>query len=207
MAALLPDSVPWRAPDNVTIYGLGYKRGSGKDTVADMIVEAQVPETKVIRIAFADTLKEACKSLFGFSHGQVYDQEKKEQVDHRWGVTPRQALQWVGTDCIRNNLHPSFWVMAARNRIIGEIGDTEGPVCVVVTDVRFPNEVDAIHEWGGDVWNVRRQSVIDAERSAPHAPHRSETALDDWVEWEFVLENDGSLDDLRTNVVARLSAS
>ncbi len=78
---------------------------SGKSTCVD-IVEAMLRSNghTVTRRAFADPLKAGMQSIFGFTKEQMYDPVLKEQVDPRWGVTPRLVLQKVGTEWFRNGL-------------------------------------------------------------------------------------------------------
>lgn len=192
--SLLPDQTPWVAPENVTIYGLGYKKNSGKDTVGEMMTKMTTVGTQEYVVSFAEALKEACIAIFDLDPEQVYTQEGKEVVDSRWGVTPRQLLQWVGTDCIRNVLHPDIWVMSVRNSIMKAAEETRFPLLVVIPDVRFPNEAEAIHSWGGKVWNIVRPHEVEEN------PHVSETALDGWDDWDEVIYNDGTLEELEAKV-------
>ena len=62
----------------------------------------------------------------------------------------RRLLQVIGTEGVRDHIGTDSWIRAAKRTI----DETPGPV--VVTDVRFPNEADAIHAWGGDLWRVVR---------------------------------------------------
>jgi hypothetical protein len=204
----LLDDLPQKAlPPWVTLLGLGYKKGSGKNAVATMITNAATYYDRVVEIALADTLKEVCKVLFGFTHEQVYTQKGKETDDPYWKKTPRQLLQWVGTDCLRNNLHPDIWVMCLGKSIERFLSacDASQRVLVIVTDVRFINEVEAIHNWGGKVWHINRPSVNQAQLEAAEAgnpPHRSETELDGFDGFDAVIDNSGTLKDLEINVKA-----
>lgn len=122
----------------------------------------------------------------------------KEVVDPRWGFSPRWALQRLGTEGIRNSIGDGVWIRAAklrverlfeRNKQHSNVlaGQLEG---VVISDVRFPNEADAIREWGGQVWRVVRPGMPLVEA------HVSETAMDDYVV-DHVIPNDGTLEDLK----------
>ena len=66
------------------IIGLGFKARSGKDTVADYLIE----NYGFKRLAFADALKEGCRHIFELNDEQLYG-ELKEVEDDYWGVTPR----------------------------------------------------------------------------------------------------------------------
>ena len=196
--------------DNVTVIGLAYKKRSGKNAVATMIAGAAIHYDRVVEFALADKLKEVAKVLCDFTDDQVYTQEGKETVDPYWGVEPRKMLQWVGTDCLRNNLHPDIWVMCLGRSIERFLSacDDSHRVLVIVTDVRFINEVNAIHAWGGQVWHVNRPLINQAQLEAAEAgnpPHRSETELDGFDGFDRVIDNSGTLEDLEINVKANFA--
>jgi len=201
---LLPDPPQWKAPDGVRIIGLGYKKGSGKDATADILEEEALQSGKmVIRMAFAYALKAAVGIMFALDAEQLTTQEGKATVDPFWNVTPRQMLQWVGTNCIRNVLHPKFWITVLLRRLVATLQEGRETL-VLITDVRFPDEAEAIRSWGGVVWRIDRPSVLEAEAEATQAgepPHISETALDGYEQWDGFILNDGTLDDLRTAVL------
>lgn len=98
----------------------------------------------------------------------------------------RVLLQRFGTDVGRELFGEDFWVEQAFR------GLPDGDV--VFTDVRFPNEAEAIRAGGGVVWNVVRPGVGVANG------HVSESALAGFVFDETIL-NDGSLEDLRGKVL------
>jgi hypothetical protein len=147
------------------IIGLVGKAKSGKDTVADYAVKNYGFE----KAAFADDLKALCKNMFDLTDAQIHTQEGKETVDVRYGITPREILQKVGTDWFRS-VYPNIWV----NRLITKLQQRTADD-FVVTDIRFPNEVDAIKSIGGIIVRIVRTEGGDIGTFAAHA---SETALD-----------------------------
>lgn len=167
------------------IIGLSGRRGSGKDTVASLLMRRY----RVERLAFADPLREAARAICGFSEEQCVNPALKEVVDPRWGFSPRQFLQRLGTDVGRafdENLWVKRWIARANTALATGRG-------VVVTDVRFPNELEAVRSLGGKVYRVERnQGRPDA---SPVDAHASETALDTAV-FDGVILNNGTLDDL-----------
>jgi len=114
-------------------------------------------------------------------------------------MTPRLLLQFIGTDLFRNQLHPNTWVNAtmaeyklydyalARNGT-KEIKNIQKYPNWIISDVRFPNEVEAIKKAGG--------FVIRIERDVEKFDHFSETALDDYDDFKFVMENSGDIEAL-----------
>jgi hypothetical protein len=118
-----------------TVIGIHGPINSGKDTIANYI-QALYPN-KYRRYAFAKPLKEAVKTMFGFTDVQVEDRTLKEQVDPYWGFSPRFALQKLGTEYGRNMLDKDVWIKRAQyeheqNLKLG--------LRTIITDVRFENE-------------------------------------------------------------------
>lgn len=167
---------------------LGQKR-SGKDTSADYYVLKK----GFIKRAFADPLKEMIKPMFQFSHDQLYG-EFKEKVDERWNVSPRQVLQFVGTDLVRKNIHNllpevgnNFWV---KNFSLWYEKHNNKWKNVVVSDVRFQNEADKIKELGGIIIKIERPDLKSTDS------HESESGIDAVEGVDFIVKNDGGLEDL-----------
>lgn len=132
--------------------------GCGKDTVADYLVN----NYNFKRESFAGSLKDAVAAVFGWPRelvegGTKEAREWREQPDKWWserlgmpGFTPRLALQLWGTEVCRNNFHNDIWIASLENRLRNSIQD------VVISDVRFPNEVATIKNAGGNIIWVKR---------------------------------------------------
>lgn len=143
--------------NKITIIGLtGYKR-SGKDTIGNYLVN----NYNFTRIAFADTLKEACKIIFGFTDEQVYGDDLKEINDEYWQHTPRDILQKVGSELFRNrlpeicnNISDDIWIRSVEKKILDLV--EEGHTKFVITDIRYQNEIDFIKKLNGVLWKVKR---------------------------------------------------
>lgn len=154
------------------LIGLVGKAGSGKDSVADHLVEKRGFSKKW----FAGKLKEVVCDLFDLSKEQVFDTRKKEEVDPRYKMSPREILQLFGTDVCRN-IYPNIWIdylmrdyqktMRRARMARGEgaevgvgteakmsAGHPYAPPHMVVADVRFLNEAAAIVQQGGTVWRI-----------------------------------------------------
>ena len=130
-------------------------------------------------------------------------------------LTPRLIMQLLGTECGREIIHQNCWVNALFSKYkltkpLGLQGHTwdEGKLPNwIITDVRFPNEAQAIKDRGGIVIRVNRgerecncglkESEHDKVRHAfiPKEEHPSETALDGW-DFDYVIENNGSMEEL-----------
>lgn len=156
------------------IIGISGKMGAGKTTLAKAIIGV---DSHYGYRPFAKGLKEACRTVFGLTHEQLYG-SLKNTVDPRWGQAPREMLQKFGTE-VGRSIHPNTWVWQTMDAI-GE-GDA------VVDDVRYPNEADAIRKAGGIVIRVERKDrpATDFDR------HVSETSLDNY-KFDMVVESQPS---------------
>lgn len=114
-------------------------------------------------------------------------------------LTPRKLLQILGTEEGRQIIHPDIWVNALMSDYVRDYnGVTSGYVQGeklsypdwVVTDVRFVNEVNSIKRRQGIVIRVNRGGILRENE------HDSETALDNYDNWDEVVENNGTLSEL-----------
>lgn len=165
------------------LIGLTGHKQVGKDTCAAYLEERYGFEVD----AFAAPLKEACRAIFGLTHGQLYG-ELKEVVDPFWQKTPRQIMQTVGTE-VGRQIDPEVWVKAFCRRY-----ERSQPHRLVVTDVRFPNEAVAIRQLGGRIIRITRPGHAGDN-------HASETAQAD-ITPDGTLHNGGSIPDLHKNLVS-----
>jgi hypothetical protein len=186
--------------------------GSGKDTIADYLVNFH----EFRRESFANTLKDAVSSVFGWDRTMLEGRTKaarewREEVDMWWAerldmptLTPRWVLQYWGTEVCRKGFHDDIWIASLENKLRNSSDN------IVISDCRFPNEIQSIRNAGGKIVWVRRgelpnwyETAIAANQGHNWALnelklqkiHASETA---WVGTEFdhVLDNNGSIDDL-----------
>lgn len=186
-----------------TIIGLGYRIGTGKDAVADILCR----NYGFAKLRYADALKEAVASIFGWPRSLLDDQEFKATEDPFWGLTPRTALQRVGTEAMRNNIRVDIWVKALEKRILNHIA-VAPPGCgvrIVIPDVRFQNEVEAIKAWGGNTVNIVRPGNTWTPADTVNSEHASEHALKNYMGWDYTLVNDGTLAELPTKIEIMLS--
>jgi hypothetical protein len=195
--------------------------GSGKDTVADYLVNFH----EFRRDSFAATLKDAVSSVFGWDRELLEGRTKearewREQVDPWWAerlnmpnLTPRLVLQLWGTEVCRKSFHDDIWIASVENKLRNSKDN------IVISDCRFPNEIKSIKKAGGTVIRVVRgpepewyddavnfnagQSrigwALGKHRLETLGIHASETA---WVGTEFdvVIDNNGSIEDLYNQV-------
>lgn len=164
---------------------LGIKQ-SGKDTVADYLVK----NFQFKKLAFAAPLKEVCRILFNFDDEQLYG-SKKEEIDYRWNITPRNAYQYIGTDLIRHNMKHllpdignNFWVKLTIDNYHQNKNEN-----TIISDVRFQNEIDAILNERGVIIKIIRPKNDNKDE------HESEKNITD-LKGNYEIINDGSIEDL-----------
>lgn len=154
--------------------------GAGKDTAADYLVNTH----GFRRDSFANTLKDAIAHIFGWDRTLLEGRTKearewREQVDPWWSarlnmprLTPRWVLQHWGTDVCRVAFHDDIWIASLENKM-RKTSDN-----IVISDVRFPNEIKAIHNAGGRVVRVQRgdnPEWYDAALSYNSGPNNNAT--------------------------------
>ena len=189
------------------ILGLTGGAGSGKDSVADILVQ----EHGFQRIAFADALYEEVSTAFNVPITFLKNRETKESPTPRLALgccaneefcrvvmracgvfrgaawSPRQILQWWGTE-YRRAQRESYWIDKVRDRIL-----SNGSLGWVITDVRFQNEADLVQELGGQLGLVLRPGI------EPVANHVSEEFWQTCSP-DIVIQNDGTLEGLQSTV-------
>lgn len=184
----------------VTIIALSGYGTCGKDTVADILVE----DYGFAKYAWADTLRLATETLNPIiawdedaSSGPIRYRDALEQDGYNEAKAKypefRRVLQYLGTDVGRKLLYDNVWVDATINRIASERSLSDN---IVIPDTRFPNEAHAVQ-----MRSESRNYVVRVHRPGvgPASDHISEVALDDFP-FDFAIDNDGTLDDLRLKV-------
>lgn len=180
-------------------------------TARDFMEEHVYPYVKLY--SFADILKELCIELLGVSEEQCYgtDMQKDSPTHLLWenmpGVitttkpketkandkfvyhapgpmTGREVLQFVGTEIFRR-MSTNIWANATVNKIL-----SEQPELAIITDCRFPNEVEAVQAAGGKVVRLLRDN-------GKGDTHLSETALDNYPLEKY----DGVIDNKNFNII------
>lgn len=102
-------------------------------------------------------------------------------------MTPRLLLQLLGTECGRQIIHPNIWCNAT-------MAGYKPKDNWIITDVRFPNEAKSIKDEGGILIRVDRPGFENTGN------HLSETALDDYKDFDSIIINDGSIESLSKKV-------
>ncbi len=139
-------------------------------------------------MSWAEPLKEIIgKQLFGLTDDHLYGPDEiREETIEEWGMSPREILQVVGTDMFRAHICDDFWVKAGLKQIRKYL--SQGDTNLVVSDTRFPNEVNAVKELGGTTIQVRKIQKVKKATGDSTSGHRSEVALDQY-EFDYVISS------------------
>ena len=197
--------------------------GCGKDTVADYLVNFH----EFRRESFADSLKDSVAAVFGWDRIMLEGRTKearewREQVDPWWAerldmptLTPRWVLQYWGTEVCRKTFHDDIWIASIENKLRQSKDD------IVVSDVRFPNEIKSIKKLGGKIVWVQRGALPEWYDWAVKANSGNNLAINEmkirkvhasewaWIGKEFdtILDNNGTIDQLYTQIANVLEIS
>lgn len=174
------------------LIGLTGYAGSGKDTFAKSLKLRGGFE----RVGFADAVKEMALVLdplllipapdadnlaYLSQLVSTYGWEQAKKFD-----SVRKYLQVLGTDAVRNIIGNDAWIRAAEAKVIGHLREERN---VVMTDVRFPNEVAFVKSYGGTMIKIVRPNVEAVN------DHISDTGIDN-LEVDDVIFNDSTVDAL-----------
>jgi len=187
------------------------KARHGKDTFASFLKDEfeSTGENNLPLLALASVIKNCLREDFDMNDEQLYG-KLKEVPDTRYpkfqhyavdiltpGMpaikywTPRELMQEYGE--FFRHIQPTFWV----NKLLKYCTDNN-IIYAIVTDARFPNEIDTIKR-EHKVIHIR---IIRSEADLITNPyHNSETALDNYQDVDYIIENDGTLDDLRNKAI------
>ena len=183
--------------------------GSGKDTVADILVS----EYRFIKLSFAGILKDVVSILFGWDREMIEGGTPESRVwreieDPYWTVklgkptSPRSVLQMIGTDIMRNHLHKNIWILALEKKVDDLVRDGKN---IVFTDCRFANEFEFLRSKGGIVVRIERGNKPNwwydyVERGMePTGVHITEWG---WINepYDKYLNNDGTIIELKSKL-------
>lgn len=141
------------------------------------------------------------------------------QTAYKQVMTPRLMFQLMGTEAMRNNVHPNFWVNALMSgyttynkyhHVFTKDGVDNGLITLeypnwIITDCRFPNELEAVLNRGGITIRINRSNqysqgltkeiIEQAVTEVFKVEHESETALDN-AEFKYTISNNSTIEDL-----------
>jgi dephospho-CoA kinase len=199
----------------INIIGLLGSKKSGKDSAGKYLIEKH----GFTRYAFGDPVKKICACMFSLSDNQLNEHDNKELLDSRWGLTPREMFQRVGTDFGQYSIlklfpeledyvnHRELWCKLFEYWLEDHVNEmlknnidkptinndrlSNQTLNIVITDVRFQHEINCITRNGGKIVKITRDTKLNDS-------HISEKEIDT-IPFESIdstIDNNGTLLDL-----------
>jgi dephospho-CoA kinase len=167
--------------------------GSGKSTASNILKQYGYEE-----ITFANPVKEI-GLILGFENKDLYgSQEDKLKINEFWGVSGREFMQKFATNIMRNELQKhinmnmdgkTIWVRLCEKKIIQMLKENKK---ILVSDGRFPDEIDMIKQYNGIILKIDRNNSYDLG-------HESESYISK-IKYDKIIDNNGTLDDLENEI-------
>ena len=144
-----------------------------------------------VRISFADPLYAALAAATGCEVSWLRNPRNKDKKIPGTNCLVRHALQTLGTEWGRDLVDPNLWVNQARPKILAaKLLDAPA----VFEDLRFPNELSLIREFGGEAIWIEREGLLPAADT-----HASETSISS-ADADRLFKNMGTLAEFRASV-------
>jgi len=173
----------------IEIYGFSGKMGTGKNYVAEKLFISMLPKKNFMIMALADHFKIECCGKDGIKYERVFVSKDDET---------RSLLQKRGTEEGRDVYGPDIWITILSYWI--RLYTDRGVERFIITDLRFPNEVEWVKSMGGNTFRIEaplrnferleQESEHDQTRLDVIKNHSSETSLDDYKNFDYIIRND-----------------
>lgn len=184
----------------------------------------ETTQCKCKNLAFADNVKDVGRILFNFSDEQLYG-SKKEIIDERWGITPREFMTIFGTEIMQYDIYKYFPNLANfvepktfwAKRTLSFIENNENNYkYYIITDIRFNHELKALNDINNKCQKYKLVLIkVTREGQYTNADitHKSRTELTELLELDlstkfnniqqtniYSINNDKTLHDLKNKV-------
>ena len=136
--------------DKVLLVGFSGKIGSGKDYVAKNIFLPLLEKKQKIKyaiLAFADSLKSECSLRYGYNYDKLYN-NKDTLVRERLKLVGDEYRSKYGKNVFVNNIKLQIELLKNKSDIN----------TILITDVRYPEEMKFIKEYGGKIYRVNAKN-------------------------------------------------
>ncbi len=168
------------------IFLLAGKARSGKDTVAQIINNYYESQgKKAVLLRFTDYIRGYCQKIAG------WDGDDKTK--------PRELMQTLGTDIVRNQINKDFFI----NRLCEDIMVYKYYFdVIIVSGARFPNELDIPKSKfkNVNIIMVERPNFVN-ELTDKQKKHITEHALENYKNYDYLIKNDGDLNNLKEKII------
>lgn len=156
------------------------KSGSGKDTFANIMRnKLEAVGCNCLTIHFADLVKHYCSDYYQWNG----DKSTPEG---------RRILQVLGTNKVRHKF-PDYWAETVAKFLAAVPDDFD---CAFIPDARFENEITVVKQYNPQAKVIRMERYnedtspyINPKLTPEQLTHPSETALDDYEDWDYIVEN------------------
>lgn len=168
------------------------KKRCGKDTLAKHIENTLGYK----HVKIATQLKHVMQMLFGFTESQI-EHDLKDVIDVRWGITPRQAMQFFGTEIMQFEVQKLLPHIGRTFWIKGLLAQHDMQIPLVISDLRFKHEIDELRAFTtGKVMVVKIERPVhqgSVTESSINESHSSELEYNDIAE-DIKIKNDGDIE-------------
>lgn len=161
---------------NYNIIGITGKSRYGKDTTGKIIIEL-FENYQIVK--FAQPIKNALKELYDFTYDQL-ETDLKEQIDIRYNITPRQAMEEM-TMCYIKKHGDLFFSNKIYNKI--DNGELKN---IIITDVRYPEDFKSIKKRGGIIIKIVK--------------YIEEIKINNYENYDFVIVNNSTINNLKEKI-------
>lgn len=175
------------------LFGICGRIGSGKTTTANYLVEKGFTE-----LTFGEPVKKIVEIVYGFDKEIINPQTphhrrlRENLKDPIYGITARQALEYIGTDIFREKVDNNVWVNVIK-RNIQKLGGN-----IVVSDCRFKNEIEMIRELGGKLIVLyQKNNDFNIDKNEHRSRWEFLTCLNDN---DYYIKNNKTINDLYKNI-------
>lgn len=178
---------------------------SGKDTVAEYLCR----NYGYTNVKIAENLKKSLGILFNFTEAQL-EGDAKDQIDPYWGITPRNAMQFFGTEVMQYKIQEllpacnrTFWISTTVQSLENKLKVNQNSR-YVISDLRFVHEYEYLKCRLPNVFIIKIERPKITSSALIAQSHVSEQEYKKIVE-HHTLNNSGSLTDLYQQVQCMIS--
>ncbi len=163
---------------NPKIFIVSGKASSGKDLVSDIICKNH-QDKKCKKLSYAYYLKQYVKNITGWDGSEE--------------TKPRDLLQSIGIDLLKNKIDNKFLInrMCEDIKVYSYFYDV-----IVITDARLLDEIEVIKNTFSNVTTIRVNRNIENNLTSEQKKHITETNLDNYQNFDYIIENNGDYNKL-----------